>query len=286
MTLRKLVEIYLEAKKSEVVPRTWDRYRVIFGLLSKFWESNGLMDAEFREAFSDKNVRELVIWMAESNLCKSGIKLYVTNLVSITSWAYRNKYTQERIRPLMLRDIHIPMRVDSPKTAITQEEFDILYNIAEGPMKLFLKIAWETGLRKIDIARLQKKHFIDGEDPYIRMKPQKTIRFNIVTETPVSDETAAMIRDLNLKDPEDYFWPEVWNNYQKHRFVYGLVPLFQKSGIKKSFHSIRRGLVTRLIAQGYQPEMVAGITGQSLATVMLYVKPDIKTRRQMLGFRK
>lgn len=196
-----------------------------------------------------------------------------------------------------------------PRKAFTQEDYErILAYVSKphfevrsglGGMKQIrgaahywqrvVVIAWHTGLRISDIARLTWEN-VDFDNQLLRVEPLKMRRFGQVLEIPIEPELMLTLEALRGNENpgygnENYVLPEFYMAYKFNsstlRYYFHEVVL--RLGLNGSFHSFRHGFVTKLIYAGVSPIVIASMTGHSLEQLKTYAHPSLQLKADALA---
>lgn len=150
--------------------------------------------------------------------------------------------------------------VESRKTEIKESEYKEMLSLTDDvELQWYLRLLWETGGRRNEIAELNLENF-KAEGSYIKLYGQKTKSWR---EVPLRREFA---KELGV--------------YTKQRMIDGKTEFFSFSGsyyymkfkelmLKKAewetyvIHSFRHSYITRMLRAGHAPEFVGKIVGHT-----------------------
>jgi integrase len=156
-----------------------------------------------------------------------------------------------------------------------------------------LKIGFFTGLRLGDVARMawtaeaeNFSNWVDLEREVIAAYPGKVRRFRKMVEIPIDPELREWLVEQQARS-DDRVWvlPSMRRifSYNPQGVSRALVTVFERAGIKKSFHCFRHGFVTRLINAGVDPIVIGQMTGQSISTIARYSHVSLDAKRAALA---
>lgn len=175
----------------------------------------------------------------------------------------------------------------SERSAMTQEDVDKILahcrNVGRRDWVYATLCGWETGLRLGDVATLRWCE-VNQTELTIRRTPIKTQRFGKVVEIPISVTLLQAMRDCPPYEEADPSWVcqtlGQLHAFDAHKTISGQFAYHaKKAGVNKSFHSLRHGLVSRLLNKGVPTSVVRSITGQSLRVLETYSHADISAKR-------
>lgn len=157
-----------------------------------------------------------------------------------------------------------------------------------------LRMGWWSGLRVGDIAHC-RWNYLDWEHKFLRLTPIKTSRAGIEVDIPMPNEMMEFFKEWKQRQRDrptgvgdsPYCSYEMLRAYdsQRGKTLYsGFRALADSVGIDLTFHSLRHAFITRNIAAGVPVGILSTITGQSISTLMSYVKPDLEDKRKALGY--
>ncbi len=177
------------------------------------------------------------------------------------------------------------------KCELTPEQLDALFiATGGGEMRTLFFIGIYTGLRLKDCALL-KWDAVDLAGGFIRTKPEKTKRHNIVVSVPILPPLADALRAARDADGADggYVLPELADFYQSgavegRNLSKRISTIFKRAGINTTveaegrarkvtdygFHSLRHTFVSMAARAGIRQSVVQAIVGHTNAAMTLH----------------
>lgn len=216
------------------------------------------------------------------------------NTVAANLRAIKSLYTWLHKRGHVLAnpmaDVPIPVAEKTHKEGITEKEYRLLLATAQkrkrDEWEYAIRIGWATGFRLSDMATLTKQA-VNLEAKTITLVPQKTRRSSGKrVEIPISDELCAFLRPLLLGNGPEPVCPSLDSQYKAsgHKFISNqFCKLCQSLGIKKSYHRFRDAFISRLVAKGVSPAIIAEITGLNLNRIMTYTNTPLDVKRAAIN---
>ena len=150
------------------------------------------------------------------------------------------------------------------------------------------RIAWHTGLRKGDVAHLEKK-LVDLNAGIIRVRSQKKISTREELEIPIEDELRPIIERL-MAEGDKSEWLCGW--FRQYYIDWWLVSKVINAQFRQacdavglprhSFHSYRHGFVTRLLNAQVDSIIIQQMTGQTLDVIRDYAHISLDAKKAAL----
>lgn len=174
----------------------------------------------------------------------------------------------------------------SQRPLIARAEYERLKNAAAGrPMRFMVVLGWFTGMSIEDCARLQWCH-VDLDECIIRKGRIKTGRLCTIPFMRDGELHREILRQRRIYPPmsdADWVCPPAGESppgSYSSSFVY----LCKQHGIKKSFHSFRVTMCSRLANSDMNVVNAQAITGHSNPAIFgRYVRPDSEVLRKHLA---
>jgi integrase len=195
--------------------------------------------------------------------------------------------------PLNPRKMPKIYSIPSPRRAIAHEHYLRLLAAAkklERNWQWFeaIVIGWNTGLRIQDVSNLKWEQ-VDLANDVITITPQKTRRFNKSLTIPIEPELRGVLAGMNRVN--QFVLPTLAYHgmfykgsaaYSASR--YHLAKIFNDAKMPPgySFHSLRHGIVTRMINNGVDAIIISSITGQTLEVIQGYAHVSIEAKKNAL----
>lgn len=166
----------------------------------------------------------------------------------------------------------------------TEEEYTTLLGAVQGKpdWEYAITMGWHTGFRIGDIATLKVKD-VDFQNQCIRIVPRKTARRKERRiEMPVKPEVLEAIRKVaGSEHVSEHLASTYLSNPARVSLEFGR--LAESAGVTgKSFHCFRHAFISRSLAQGAKPTLVAEVLGIELERVMTYAHTDLNSKRKAL----
>ena len=256
--LRDLLEGWLAdsrmSDKSKVVFRGLWRHLEAFAKTRHVGRA-GQVDRAFAEAFYSEEQRHFAPSTAKT-------------AVALPRWIWRWALDRNILTGANPWLIRTEAGLSTPHPTLTAAEVQKLLDAAQGDERLLIQLGINTGMRISDAAGLRWAS-VDlspcGGHPCIHFLPIKTARHHKQeVRVPLLDQdlvTALKAREAAREQPdEEYVFP-AWHDSNRPFDV--VRSIFDRAGVKGSFHSLRHTFVTRLREKGVSLEVIAAMTGHS-----------------------
>ena len=165
------------------------------------------------------------------------------------------------------------------RRAAREQERAVLAAAKKCPVPLWYEaslIARWTGLRKVDVSRLEWKD-VDLERGVIHTRPHKTEAYGIEVDVPMVPELWKTMRRLYRKGRK-YVLPSFASAYPNAPDGYAFAEVLKAAGVKDptiTFHSWRHTFRTRLAEAGVPDDLAKRLGGWTVdATVQRYDHAD------------
>lgn len=270
------IDRWLTVQAPGVSASTLATYATSLRLFALWLDSKGLPPSKV-------TIETLSAWMLEQRNRGIGGGRIRFNLAIVRRWhQWLVDSSEPGFKPLKGKLSSI--RAQKPeKFAFTREQYEQVLRVLDhadfdwSPFwKAAVKIAWSTGLRCSDVAGLQWVS-LDSNRMTLTVWPLKKRLAGERLEIPVNDELVLMLNAVpgHMVQIEEYILPAMHDLYERNRQA--LPNEFRKicdaAGLPKhSFHSLRRGFITRLLEAGVDAILVASMTGQTLDVLKGYAK--------------
>ena len=233
-------------------------------------------------------------WFDEQVACKRthyGVNFNLTPLRMMFKWAVEKNLVEcnpfENVKNTIPP---APFRRD----VFTRAEYVKMKDASRGTLVFpFVVIAYNTGLRGVDIFGLQWKD-IDYDQQILRRRPQKTLRTGAEARIPFpsGSDLAEVLFQLRAatpeRDPEGHVFPQYNDTYRsspRGKLKTDFAMLLKKLNIRgRRFHSFRRTFLTNLASSGCDSVIAMHMTGiTNLNTLKHYIVPSAEAMRQALA---
>ena len=280
MALEELIKVYLEFVAAKNTETTLNMYRDRLNRLKRF-------------AGVRRVTKELIREWQQSMLSEPGLShntVYQTIAAARRMYAWLVENEMMANNPVgKCRDLTIA-KVDRP--VITAEEharivFEADRHEDDDVWPYAVRCGWETGLRLSDVSLLDWKDILWNEQG-LRATPLKTKRFRKVVEIPASPKLMLFFKKEWERQGcplQGSISPMMSARYRaNHRLVSSaFVELAAKANVCKSYHCYRHGFISRCIASGVSPAVVATMSGQTIKQVMEYVHLSLDEKRSAMA---
>ena len=306
MNLKEAYEQWITDPELGITDRTRGLYQSCFSVMGQFWEVRDLWHQSVRKALTRDKLSALWHWLQDTQPKAAGTyALYNRILAAFQAHWVRKGMDIEKtanmvdpLRVLASRGI----RKGRQTKAVPKETYEQVLKVAPMPWRLVTQLGWETGLRIIDICHLRGEE-VDWDEKFIRVIPVKTRRHNKQVEIPLSDDVFQQLSEIAdatmrkkshdkggglTKGRKGFFFPDLHAQYHTEerkrmaadwRCACGLT---RRCGM--GFHSLRRSFITRLIEDDIDFSVISSMTGQSIPTLIKYIRHDINTKRKALRY--
>lgn len=219
-------------------------------------------------------------WQLEKGHKHEYVRMHRNVIRTLFDWKIRKK-TWKVENPVQFYRIKPP--IPSKRRPVTEPEFRLLLSLENREwFKHLISVAWHTGLRLGDAALL-KWESVDLLTDQLNLLTGKK---NKPVQIPFGRELHDLLASLVGTDPK-WVIPEasVHYRYDRHKTLSNMFcVLVRRAKISDCcFHCFRHAFVSRHLAGGANPAVLATITGHSLNSIMTYVSTSIDTKRQALG---
>jgi integrase len=204
-------------------------------------------------------------WRAKQNRSPKTLNEYLGSISSFLSWMEKH----ERIakNPLKhVQKVQTNGKQVRPRRAFTDEEMRRLV-IAAGPRKVLYLTAVLTGLRRSELAELERDdiHF-DAAKPFINVRASTTKNHKqavIALHPDVKDEIALLVQ--RLPAGETTIFAHLMPNMDRFRadLKAAGIEFINAKGLRADFHSLRHTLATNLARAGTAPRVAMEIMRHS-----------------------
>lgn len=201
------------------------------------------------------------------------VKRYFEWRVRLHTWNGSNPVATYRMRP------DAPVR----RRPFTSAEYEILITTCKMDwLRALVMVAWHTGLRMGDAAMMRWESVNQIE----RVVSLVTTKNNKAVQIPFGEEMAVLFDSRFGLDPTWVIEPAATHyRYDRNKTLSVMFGrLADRSGLPgRCFHCLRHAFVSRHLAAGANPAVLATITGHSLGAIMSYVTTSLDTKRSAIG---
>jgi integrase len=224
--------LYLAQHGRHIAPPT-GTLTELFNLVDSVWSQSGdahyrsrkLYRGQWEKILGDMEVTEITTPLLTRTLealakgksrsaiskCRDTIKSALAYAVSDLGWIPSNPALEMRSPKATKSTLAYP--------EITREEYDRVLSLAEGRIKLALRLQGDCGMRPCEAIRVRPEHLFTVKDHWLVKIPRSKTEAG-VRPVPVSDDLARMIEEgqdwSDKKDPLDHLrkW---WRKHSKTR---------------------------------------------------------------------
>ena len=296
MKLRQAIGMFLESTKQTKAKATLTVYRLMLNSMANFyWLDAGLLDRHPEVALKPSHITTLYTKIgANEKYMMATIKAHQSILRIFVSWMTNNNMISftvgAKAKLIRIMDHCRPAKIGHALEPFTEEEYKIIREYCKENEPRFYPVvvlAWETGLRCVDMLSLTEDNLIRDQCA-IRVVPRKTMHSkpNPVT-IPIKRSVMKMLEELAEMNVEgEPILTALFPCNQPFHTEFRrqvLIPC----GVYKAFktmHSFRRSFISRLHNKGVQVSTICSLTGQSPGTVLQYITVDTDTKLDALGF--
>lgn len=221
-------------------------------------------------------------------------RAFETTIIQIFfKWSVRKEYLPMEF---LYTRVHEEFPASTKRVPVTSQEYNALiehmkkrgsYDRWPG---VFVRILWETGMRKSD-AQLLRWSDIDLREGVITIHPKKTRRMK---PNPVHIPITSEFRNFLAKYKNDTLAKEdspVFRHTYDHaacgnntsnqmRILAGIIRPFLQ---RKTLHNFRCSFISRAIAAGISPDIICSMTGHSINSLKPYISVPIDVKAQAMA---
>jgi len=283
INFQEFVDEYMSANKDIFARRTMQIRQVAFDKFKKF--CNG----------DEVNTETLMRFQADmlaSGSMKSNVNLQMRSLLSLFNWHKEVGKDFKHPLPSKLMVVGDPPE----RIPITQRDYEkLLAVIPHMPTKYqcwdyAIRLAWYTGMRMSDVCLLKVRN-VDMQTRIIRLSPKKTQKTGREIEVPVPGDVIVAMQRLIMAEDQLFVCPRLADQSMRQPSGTFLSAEFKRIARRaklkpgKSFHSLRHGFVTRLLARNVNATVIADMLGVSLERVMTYAHTSMEQKKRALGIK-
>lgn len=225
--------------------------------------------------------------LSVEKLSKRTERLHCGTVRQFYTWLVENEY--ETKNPVV-KGQPIPVS-HLPKVPFTDDELERLMADANDDWVYAIQFGNDTGLRLSDVALMRwggvNQLGVDFQRKAVRWMPLKTKRFEKIVEIPLAESCLTMLERMKLAaGSSPYVAPAMASQYQadQHRTLsQQFIRLARKVRVMdKSFHNFRATFISRCLANGMSPAVLASMTAHSLSEIMTYCSFSLETKREAM----
>jgi len=204
-------------------------------------------------------------WRAKKNRSPKTLNEYLGSISSFLSWMEKHERISKN--PLKhVQKVQTNGKQVRPRRAFTDDEMRRLV-IAAGPRKVLYLTAALTGLRRSELAELERDdiHF-EAAKPFINVRASTTKNHKqavIALHPDVKDEIALLVQQLSAG--EKRIFAHLMPNMDRFRadLKAAGIEFINQKGLRADFHSLRHTLATNLARAGTAPRVAMEIMRHS-----------------------
>jgi integrase len=277
-----MIQQFLKSVERENARATHQNYKRYLSTFDQF------MKKKEETKFSRKVVNDFITHLGDWGIGKPTIYLHLVAIKAFYSWLVAQEVIKEN--PLIGNPRKVRYISSRNKPVFTDAEYVKLKQQAETFMHQYwlgaIIAGWNTGLRLSDVSLLEWSE-IKFASESIRLKPQKTSRFEREVEIPMANELRDWLaKQASVTGTDRYVQPAMAVQYkfdESKTLSAQFSRLARFAGIiGKGFHTLRHAFCTRNLAAGVNPAILATMTGQSLKIIMTYCHPTLEQKREQM----
>jgi integrase len=225
-----------------------------------------------KEELRELTPGHVLAWLGACDLNLTSKHTYLRHLGVFARWCAKQEWCED-----WTADVTLQRKPEKKPKAFTKEEMEKLSHEADGPMKLLVVLASQTGLRRSELARLTWEDVdLDRKVLYVRGQTKSGKE----RQVPLTEKVAKILDECPRED--DGIFPHHVDTLTQDFLALRRDVLPHKKGY--SLHSLRHTFCTHLAEAGVPVHVIKGLAGHaSIDTTMRYVHSISDARGHVEG---